>query len=144
MTTLAALLEQRSAIVTRMTEAHTANNDNDFGTAETELRSLDQRIARRRTLDAADRADPGTTIQGEFTPEFRHYSLARRIAAQLDPTIDAAREREIEQELQRRSDRPAQGIRVPLEYFEMRATQRPAPAPQLRRPTSAPSCSPPR
>ncbi|WP_298809571.1 phage major capsid protein [uncultured Sphingomonas sp.] len=123
MSKLAALLEKRTAIVARMNEAHTADNDNDFKAAETELRGLDTQIDRQRALDAADRTDLGTPLTGERTPEFRNYSLARRIAAQLDPTIDAGRELEIEQELQRRSDMPAQGIRVPLEYFETRDAQ---------------------
>lgn len=120
---LAQLLEQRAAIVARMNTAHTADDGDAFSTAENELRALDAKIARARALDAADRADAGTPITGERTPEFRNYSLARRIAAQLDPTIDAGREREIEQELARRSAQPAQGIRVPIEYFETRATQ---------------------
>lgn len=120
---LAQLLEKRAAIVARMNTAHTADDGEAFGTAETELRALDTQITRARALDAADRADPGTTINQERTPEFRSYSLARRIAAQLDPNIDAGREREIEQELSRRSSQAAQGIRVPLEYFETRAAQ---------------------
>lgn len=120
---LAELLEQRGQIVARMNTAHTADDGEAFTTAEAELRALDAKITRARALDAADRADPGTPIHGEHTPEFRSYSLARRIAASLDNTIDAGREREIEQELARRSNQSAQGIRVPLEYFETRATQ---------------------
>lgn len=120
---LSDLLEKRGQIVARMTTAHNADDSEAFTTAETELRDLDAQITRARTLDAADRADAGTAINQERVPEFRDYSLARRIAAQLDPTIDAGREREIEQELARRSDMTAQGIRVPLEYFETRAAQ---------------------
>lgn len=117
------LIEQRGAIVARMKDADKADDNEAFETAETELRTLDGKLARQRKIDAADRADPGTPINGEATPEFRSYSLARRLAHQLDPSIDAGREMEIEQELSRRADRPAQGIRVPLEYFETRATQ---------------------
>ena len=120
---LAQLLEQRAALVARMNTAHTADDGDAFSTAENELRALDAKITRARALDAADRAETGTPLNQERTPEFRSYSLARRIAAQLDPSIDAAREREIEQELARRSSQSAQGIRVPLEYFETRATQ---------------------
>lgn len=120
---LSDLLEKRGQIVARMNTAHTADDGDAFTTAETELRALDAQIERARALDAADRADPGTPLSQEHTPEFRSYSLARRIAAQLDPNIDAGREREIEQELSRRSSQTAQGIRVPLEYFETRAAQ---------------------
>lgn len=117
------LIEQRAAIVTRMNEAHGKDDNDAFTAAEGELRSLDGKLTRQRALDAADRADPGLSIHGERTHEFRDYSLARRIAHQLDPSIDAGREREIEAELALRSDIPAKGIRVPLEYFETRATQ---------------------
>lgn len=123
MKTLAELLEMRGAIVARMNTAHTADDGDGFTAAETELRALDTQIARARALDAADRADPGTALNQERTPEFRSYSLARRIAATLDASIDAGRELEIEQELARRSNQQAQGIRVPLEYFETRAAQ---------------------
>lgn len=121
--TLAELLEMRAALVGRMNTAHTADDGEGFTAAETELRALDAQIARARTLDAADRADAGTPLNTDRTPEFRSYSLARRIAASLDPSIDAGRELEIEQELARRSSQDAQGIRVPLEYFETRAAQ---------------------
>lgn len=117
------LIEQRAAIVARMNEAHGKDDQTAFDSAETELRAHDAKLTRARALDDADRRDQGTVIHGEATPEFRGYSLARRIAAQLDPNVDAGREIEIEQELARRSDMKAQGIRVPLEYFETRATQ---------------------
>lgn len=117
------LIEQRAAIVARMNAAHEADDNNGFEAAETELRGLDAKLERQRKIDAADRAEPGTPLNGTSTPEFRGYSLARRIAHQLDPSIDAGREIEIEQELARRSDKAAKGIRVPLEYFETRATQ---------------------
>lgn len=120
---LSQLLEQRGALVARMNAAHTADDGAAFTTAETELRALDAKITRARSLDAADRADSGISLTQERTPEFRSYSLARRIAASLDASIDAGRELEIEQELARRSNQSAQGIRVPLEYFETRAAQ---------------------
>lgn len=120
---LAQLLEKRAALIARMNTAHTADDGDAFSTAENELRALDAQITRARALDAADRADQGTALNSERTPEFRSYSLARRIAASLDPLIDAGRELEIEQELARRSSQEARGIRVPLEYFETRAAQ---------------------
>lgn len=117
------LIEQRATIVARMNDAH-GNDDGDaFSAAENELRSVDGKLKRAKAIDDAERRETGQTIHGEHTPEFRSYSLARRIASQIDPSIDAGREREIEQELARRSNEKAQGIRVPLEYFETRATQ---------------------
>lgn len=117
------LIEQRAGIVARMNTAHDADDNAAFEAAETELRGLDAKLERQRKIDAADRSEPGTPLNGNSTPEFRGYSLARRIAHQLDPSIDAGKEIEIEQELARRSDKAAKGIRVPLEYFETRATQ---------------------
>lgn len=123
MTKTSDLMEQRAGIVARMNAAHDADDNSAFEAAETELRGLDAKLERQRKIDAADRTEPGTPLNGTSTPEFRGYSLARRIAHQLDPSIDAGREIEIEQELARRSDKAAKGIRVPLEYFETRATQ---------------------
>lgn len=117
------LMEQRAAIVDRMNAAHTSDDNTAFEAAETELRALDGKLDRQKKIDAADRSAQGEVLHGDRVPEFRDYSLARRIAHQLDPSIDAGREREIEQELARRSDTKAQGIRVPLEYFETRAAQ---------------------
>lgn len=118
------LIEQRAAIVARMNEAHGRDDQPAFDTAKTELDAIDGKLTRAQAINAAERREQGVTLHGgEQTPEFREYSLARRIAAQLDPSIDAGREREIEQELSRRSGQSAQGIRVPLEYFETRATQ---------------------
>ncbi|ALR22071.1 phage major capsid protein [Sphingobium baderi] len=117
------LIEQRAGIVARMNSAHEADDNTAFEAAETELRGLDAKLERQRKIDAADRTEPGTPLNGNSTPEFRGYSLARRIAHQLDPSIDAGKEIEIEQELARRSEKAAKGIRVPLEYFETRATQ---------------------
>lgn len=117
------LIEQRATIVARMNEAHGKDDGEAFNAAETELRGLDDKLKRAKAIDDAERVETGVTLHGEQTPEFRNYSLARRIAHQLDPSIDAGREREIEQELSRRTSQKANGIRVPLEYFETRATQ---------------------
>src|SRR3546814_16512723 len=59
------LIEQRAAIVARMNAAHTADDDAAFQTAETELRNLDTKLERQRKLDAADRSEPGTPINGD-------------------------------------------------------------------------------
>lgn len=131
------LIEQRAGIVARINTAGekiaNANRENDEDafaaglreqrSAQAEMAVLDARIAESEQRDASDRREAGNPLHGNSTPEFRGYSLARRLAHQLDSSIDAGRELEIEQELSRRSDRPAKGIRVPLEYFETRATQ---------------------
>lgn len=124
---LADLLEKRGAIVARMNAAHTADDGEAFSTAETELRALDARIARARSLDAADRADPGTRITGttdeQLSRELRSFSLVRFLAGNLPgSTVDWGREREMQPELAKRAGKPSLGIGyVPTEIFEVRA-----------------------
>lgn len=124
---LSDLLEQRGQIVTRMNEAHAADNGEGFNTAEGELRALDAKIERARKLDAADRAEPGTPLHGNgdehLSRELRSFSITRMIAHKLDPSIDAGREIELQSELSKRAGKPAQGFYVPLEVFEQRAVQ---------------------
>ena len=111
------LIEQRTAIVARMNEAHTADNEADFTAAETELRSLDGKLERARKLDAADRADPGRTLHG--TPdglldrELRSFSVLKMLAHKAGMPADAGREIELQGELAKRAGKPAEGFYVP-------------------------------
>lgn len=125
MAKLADLLEKRAKIVDRMKAAHTANNGEDFTTAETELRALDGEIARTRALEQAERGEAGTPIGGgdvDLSREVRsRFSLGRLIASQFDPTVDAGFEREVQPDLAKRAGRSAKGVFVPMELFERRA-----------------------
>lgn len=124
---LADLLEKRGQIVARMNTAHGADDGEAFTSAEAELRALDAQITRARSLDAADRADPGTAITGttdeHLSRELRGFSLVRFLAGNLPgSTIDWGREREMQPELARRAGKPSLGIGyVPTEIFEVRA-----------------------
>lgn len=120
----AELIEQRAAIVARMNEAHTADNGEAFTAAETELRSLDAKLQRARALDAADRADPGTTIHGDETAaEIRSQSISETIRYAAGLPCDRAKVEREQAFLEQRAGTPAKGIYIATEVFETRATQ---------------------
>ncbi|TCU18800.1 phage major capsid protein [Rhizobium sullae] len=117
------LLEQRSATLAKMNEAHTADNNEAFTAAETELRTIDSKLERARKIDAADRAEPGKPINGDMKldNEIRSkFRVTRAIAAAAGLGVDAGFEREIQAELSKRAGRPAEGIFIPTEIFETR------------------------
>ncbi|MFS8052331.1 phage major capsid protein [Rhizobium sp. BR 317] len=117
------LIEQRAAIVTRMNEAHQADNNDAFTTAETELRAVDAQLERAKKIDAAERAEPGRPINGDakLDTEIRSkFRVTRAIAAQAGLAVDAGFEREVQAELSKRAGRPAEGIFIPTEVFETR------------------------
>ena len=120
----AELIEQRAAIVARMTEAHTADNNDAFTAAETELRTLDGKIDRAKKIDAADRAEPGTPLNGttdeHLDRELRSFSLRKILAHASGIDVDAGRELELQGELAKRAGGPAKGFYVPTEIFETR------------------------
>lgn len=118
------LIEQRAAIVSRMNEAHEADNNEAFNAARAELRALDAKLERQRDLDAADRSETGRVINGDdkLDSEIRsRFSLARAVAGQAGLAVDWGFEREIQPELAKRAALPAKGILVPTEIFEVRA-----------------------
>jgi len=117
------LLEQRAPIVARMAEAHAADKAEDFAAAEAELRALDAKIERAKKIDAADRVEPGTPINGDakLDAELRSkFSLTRAVAGAAGLSVDWGFERETQTELAKRAGRPAQGVYIPHEIFETR------------------------
>lgn len=117
------LIEQRAAIVARMTAAHEADKNDDFTSAEAELRSLDAKIDRAKKIDAAERVEAGKPLNGDakLVSEIRsRFSLARAIAAASGLGVDAGFEREVQVELAKRAGRPAEGMFIPTEVFETR------------------------
>lgn len=120
---LSDLIEKRAAIVARMTAAHQADNNDDFATAEAELRDLDAKIERARKIDAADRAEPGRPINADarLDAEIRsRFRVTRALAGASGLGVDWGFEREVQAELAKRSGRPAEGIFIPAEVFETR------------------------
>lgn len=92
-----------------------------FDALETEVRSLNDQIGRAERLAEMERTATGTPINDNGTPDFarecRAYSLTRAIAHASGLRVDAAREVEVAQELERRSGRKAQGIMAPSNVF---------------------------
>jgi len=117
------LIEARGAIVARMNTAHEADDNDAFNAAETELRALDAKLARARKIDAMERAEPGTPINGEgkLASEIRsRFSVSRAIAGAAGLAVDWGFEREVQAELAKRAGRSAEGVYVPTEVFETR------------------------
>ena len=117
------LIEQRAAIVSRMNEAHQGDNGEEFTTAEKELRAVDAKLDRARKIDAADRVEQGRPINGDakLDTEIRSkFSVTRAIAAAAGLAVDAGFEREVQAELAKRAGKPAQGMYIPTEIFEIR------------------------
>jgi len=117
------LIEQRAGIVARMNTAHEADDNAAFEAAETELRNLDAKLDRQRKIDAADRAELGTPINGDskLDREIRsRFHIGRAIAGAAGLTVDWGFEREVQGELAKRAGRNAEGVFIPTECFETR------------------------
>lgn len=128
------LREKRSAAVTEMrgladkaeTENRdlTADEDKRFGELKTEIAGLDKKIERAETLANAERSAPAILVNGHgdgnFETRARDFSITRALVASLPRdlgggNVDAGFEREISQEVARRSGRKFEGIAVPDE-----------------------------
>lgn len=117
------LIEARGAIVARMNNAHEADDNTAFESAETELRNLDAKLDRQRKIDAADRAELGTPLAGDakLDSELRSkFSVRRAIAHAAGLEVDAGFEREMQAELSKRAGRAPEGLFIPTEVFEKR------------------------
>ena len=109
-----------------------AINDNDtlndtekrakFDPIEAEVRTLNEQIGRAERLAEFERTATATPVNDNGTPDFdrecRAYSLTRALAYASGLTVDAAREVEVSQEIERRSGRKPQGaILAPSQVF---------------------------
>jgi HK97 family phage major capsid protein len=104
----------------------TADEDKKFGDLKKEIGDLDKKIGRAQTLADAERSAPaivhGKLGDGAFEERARDFSVVKAIRAALPRDIgggdvDAGFEREISQEVARRSGRTFQGIAVPDQVF---------------------------
>ncbi|MFN6933767.1 MAG: phage major capsid protein [Tsuneonella sp.] len=119
------LLEQRTALVDRMTTADKANDQAAFDAAETELRTLDGKIDRARKIDDAERVEAGRTLtirDGDEYAELRNQSVIEtlRYGAGMAVSDRAKIERE-QAMLAERAGEPAKGVYLATEAFEQRA-----------------------
>ncbi|HWA00388.1 MAG TPA: phage major capsid protein [Caulobacterales bacterium] len=127
------LLEKRSAAVTKMraiadkaeaeSRDYTYDEDKEHRALKSEVADLDKTIERARELDAAERAAPviikGNGKDGAYEERARDFSITKAIAAHIGHNVDVGFEREISQEVVRRSGRSFEGIAVPDEVFQV-------------------------
>ena len=117
-------------------EKRALNSDEQskFDLLKSEITGLEAHEQRTQFLEDVERRATGQRVAGSgtdsnFDAECRTFSLTRAIAAQLpNSTVDAGREREISQELARRSGRTFSGIAVPMQVFEERVNTTALPA----------------
>ncbi|HEX8553162.1 MAG TPA: phage major capsid protein [Sphingomonas sp.] len=116
------LQEQRAAIVTRMTDAHKADDNDAFTAAETELRSHDAKLSRANAIDDAERRETGITIHGKVERRMDDQSILEtlRYAAGM-PVENRAKIEEQQAELAERAGTKPKGVFIATECFERRA-----------------------
>lgn len=128
------LREQRNKIVTEMRSlADSAEsekrdlNDNEsrqFSQLKADLKRTEANIERAEILAEAERTMDSVRTDGNdsFEQQCRSFSVTKAIAGQFPgESVDNGREREISQEIARRSGRSPNGIFMPHEAFEQRA-----------------------
>lgn len=138
------LLEERSRLVHSMREITenpkadngdlTKDQSEQFERMKTDLDAMEKRIERQQHVDEAERRMQGQQITGNNDQHFdeaaREFSIRKAIASMvpdLAQNIDFGREREISQEIARRSGQTFQGIAVPMQAFEKRTITTAAP-----------------
>jgi len=117
------LLEQRAAIVDRMTAAHNADDNAAFKTAQGELRGVEAELERAKAIETAERREAGQPIHGDrqLDREIRtRFSVTRALAGAAGLSVDWGFEREMQGELAKRAGKPAEGLYIPAEVFERR------------------------
>ncbi|MCB1510055.1 MAG: phage major capsid protein [Hyphomicrobiaceae bacterium] len=95
--------------------------DKEFREHKGAIAALDKKIERARDLAEAERSAPAILHNGRgdgrYEERARDFSITRAICSRLGDDVDAGFEREISQEVQRRSGRAFEGIAVPDECF---------------------------
>lgn len=120
------LLEQRAALEERIKSADASDDHAAFTAARTEIKAIDDKIERQKTIDDLERREAGNPLNGDakLSTELRtHFSLIRAIALQSGISgHDYGFEREVQGELQHRAGRASQGVFIPTEIFLERRT----------------------
>lgn len=125
------LLEKRGQAVAEMRrladavetrgDDYSADEAKRHGDLKSEITELDKKIERARDIQEAERSAPaiiqGTGKDGAYEERARDFSITKAIAARLGDDVDAGFEREISQEVAKRSGRKFEGIAVPDEVF---------------------------
>ena len=124
MTKLNELLERRAAALDTM-RANEESGGEAFDKAKGEFDTLTIQIERAKLIDNAERQERGRPISGDghLETELRQFSVRRAIAGAAGMEgVDWGREREMQAELAKRAGRAPQGIFIPTEALESRAT----------------------
>ena len=130
----AAVAEMRGLLKKAESEKRSLSEDEStkFDTLKSKVSDLEGQEARAQFLADQERAMQGQAVSGSgdknFDTECRKFSITRAIASRMDADVDAGREREISQEIARRTGRNFDGIAVPMEIFEQRVLTTDAPA----------------
>lgn len=125
------LQEQRSQAVIAMraladkveaeTRDYTDDEDKQHRDLKKKITDLDAKITRAKDVAELERSAPaiiqGNGKDGQFEDRARDFSITKAIAAKIGDNTDAAFEREMSQEVARRSGRKFEGIAVPDEVF---------------------------
>jgi HK97 family phage major capsid protein len=118
------LLEQRADAHDAMKAADAKDDNAAFEQAETEWRSLDEKVKRAQAIENAQRLEAGEPVNGQSDPqlrnELRKFSVAKMIAHKAGLGGDAGFEIEMQGELAKRAGKQAEGFYVPTEIFEQR------------------------
>ena len=130
-------LEIRDRVRLALRQVDEAMNDDDSGGSDDAaqlsalweqlkglLSAIDEKIGRQATLDDLERRAAGTPVDGagrEWQRRCVEFSITRAIGAAIGLDVDAGHEREVSQELTRRSGRTFAGIAVPLDALSIRA-----------------------
>ncbi|TVM15784.1 phage major capsid protein [Oceanidesulfovibrio indonesiensis] len=136
------LMEKRGRIAAAMRELTenpqgeggdlSSEQEQRFDTHKAELSAVEKQIERQTIVEDAERRMAGQPLTGnedrQYDELLREFSVVRALAGAAGMNVDDGREREISQELQRRSGQKAQGVMVPLNVFEKRVMTTAAPA----------------
>jgi HK97 family phage major capsid protein len=125
--------EMRALLAKAETEKRSLSDDEStkFEDLKAKVSDLEQQEARAQFLADQERTMAGRAVAGSgdnnFDTECRKFSLCKAIAARMGADVDDGREREVSQEIARRTGRQFDGIAVPMEIFEERVLTTAAP-----------------
>jgi HK97 family phage major capsid protein len=140
--TIRDLREQRDNFVQQMramvdaqgADAEAIEETHKWKSLRGQFEAIEEKIKRQEFLDEAERRMAGEQISGngdhKLDAELRNFSLRKAICSRvpdLADLVDCGREREISQEISRRSGFQFQGIPVPMQIFEKRVLTTAAP-----------------
>lgn len=132
------MLERRAKLVKELRELQDAADSSSNGGMSEEqasafdklkaaLAELEDAMGRRAMIEEAERRMAGTPVASAdraFDRQLHDFSIVRAIAGAAGMDVDAAREREVSQEIARRSGRKFEGIAIPVQALRRPAERR--------------------